>query len=273
MKKLCNSGEIPLLFVRYSFIIIPICSKEGLRLGELIAIVSGKGGTGKTSLCAGIAQALAENGETVLCIDCDVGMRNLDIALGLSHLGALSFQEAVEYGLDKAARHPEFPNIRFLTAPMNCSVSAVNLADFGVLLLQARQCFDYILLDAPAGVEAGFRLAAGHADRLIVVTGSDPASVRDAGRAGQLLRAMGKQNVRLIVNRIAPRTVKAMGLTVDDIMDNTGLPLLGIVPEDPDVVLAAAFEQPLLKYTKKGAAAACRRIAQRIQGRRVPVSL
>lgn len=242
-------------------------------MGELIAIVSGKGGTGKTSLCAGMAQALAEKGEKVLCIDCDVGMRNLDIALGLSHLGALSFQEAVEYGLDKAAQHPDFPGIRFLTAPMNCPVSAVDPADFGALWQQARQQFDYILLDAPAGIEAGFHLAACHADRIVVVAGSDPASVRDAGRAGQLLHTMGKDNVRLIVNRIDTRTVKAMGLTVDDIMDRTGLPLLGIVPEDPEVVLAAAFEKPLLKYTKKGAAAACRRIAQRIQGRRVPVSL
>lgn len=242
-------------------------------MGELIAIVSGKGGTGKTSLCAGIAQALAESGEKVLCIDCDVGMRNLDIALGLSHMGALSFQEAREYGLDKAAQHPYYPTLRFLTAPMNCSVDAVDPEDFGELLNEARSLYDYTLLDAPAGIEAGFYLAARFADRIVVVTGSDPASVRDAGRAGQLLQAMDKTNVRIIVNRIDPKMVKAMHLTVDDIMDRTGLPLLGIVPEDPEVVLAAAFETPLLKYGRKGAADACRRIAKRIQGRRVPVSL
>ena len=262
-----------MLFVRYCFIIMLICSKEGLGLGELIAIVSGKGGTGKTSLCAGIAQALAEGGEPVLCIDCDVGLRNLDIALGLSHLGALSFQEALEYGLDKASQHPQFPALQFLTAPMNCSSGSVDMEDFRKLLEQARSRYAYVLLDAPAGIEAGFHLAACHAERIVVVAGSDPASVRDAARAGQILRAMGKENVRLIVNRIAPKMVKAMRLTVDDIMDRTGLPLLGIVPEDPEVVLAAAFETPLLKYTKKGAAAACRRIAKRIQGRRVPVSL
>ena len=241
-------------------------------VGELIAIVSGKGGTGKTSLCAGIGQALSED-QRVLCIDCDVGMRNLDIALGLSHMGALSFQEALEYGLEKAAQHPQFSNLFFLTAPMNCTTSSVDIAGFAQLLEQARSRFDYVLLDAPAGVEAGFHLAACHADRIVVVTGSDPASVRDAGRAGQLLRSMGKQNVRIIVNRIHPKMIKTMRLTVDDIMDRTGLPLLGIVPEDPEVVLAATFEQPLLKHTKKGAAAACRRIAKRIQGRRVPVSL
>ena len=242
-------------------------------MGELIAILSGKGGTGKTSLCAGIAQALAENGEAVLCIDCDVGMRNLDIALGLSQMGALSFQEALAYGLDKATQHPDYPKLSFLTAPMNCSADAVDPQGFAKLLQDARSRFDYILLDAPAGIDAGFRLAARHADRIVLVTGSDPASVRDVGRAGQLLRAMEKTNIRIIVNRIDPRMVKAMRLTVDDIMDRTGLPLLGIVPEDPQVVLAAAFEQPLLKHERKGAAAACRRIAKRIQGRRVPVSL
>ena len=242
-------------------------------MGELIAIVSGKGGTGKTSLCAGIAQALAERGEHVLCIDCDVGMRNLDIALGLSHMGALSFQEAVQYGLEKCTQHPDFSNLHFLTAPMNCSAGAVNTEEFGKLLQAARSRYDYTLLDAPAGIEAGFRLAACHADRIVVVTGADPASVRDAGRAGQLLHSMGKNNVRIIVNRIDLKMVKAMRLTVDDIMDRTGLPLLGIVPEDHEVVLSAAFERPLLKYGRKGAAAACRRIAERIQGRRVPVSL
>lgn len=242
-------------------------------MGELIAIVSGKGGTGKTSLCAGIGQALAENGEQVLCIDCDVGMRNLDIALGISDLDTLSFQEVLNYGLNWATKHPKFETLSFLTAPMNCSADSVNKADFARLLEEARARFDYVLMDAPAGIEAGFQLAACHADRVIVVTGSDPASVRDAGRAGQLLHDMGKTNVRIVVNRIHPKMVKAMKLTVDDIMDRTGLPLLGIVPEDPEMVLAAAFETPLLKYTQKGAAAACRRIGKRIQGRRVPVTL
>ena len=242
-------------------------------MGELIAIVSGKGGTGKTTICAGIAEALARDGEKVLCIDCDVGLRNLDIALGISALGALSFTEAAQYGLQKATVHPDFPQLSFLTAPMTCCADAVDMDAFGVLLQQAREYFGYVLLDAPAGIEAGFRLAARFADRVVVVTGADPASVRDAGRAGQLLRRMGKENIRMIVNRIHPKMIRAMKLTVDDIMDRAGLPLLGIVPEDPEVVLAAAWEMPLLKHTKKGAAAACRRIAKRIQGRRVPVSL
>ena len=242
-------------------------------MAEVIAIVSGKGGTGKTSLCAGIAQALATGDRKVLCIDCDVGLRNLDIALGISHMGALSFQEALSYGVEHAAKHPEFTGLSFLTAPMNCPMDAISAEEFGQLVEKAKEHFAYVLLDAPAGIEAGFRLAARYADRVIVVTGADPASMRDAARSGQLLHDMGKDNVRIIVNRVNPKTVRAMGVTVDDVMDRVGLPLLGIVPEDSAVVLSAAFEKPLLLQTKKGAAAACRRIAKRILGLKVPVTL
>ena len=175
-------------------------------MAEVIAIVSGKGGTGKTSLCAGLAQALVSGEKTVLCIDCDVGLRNLDIALGISQMGALSFQEALTYGVENAAEHPDFEGLFFLTAPMNCPVEDIDEEEFGMLLSKAREQFDYILLDAPAGIEAGFRLAARFADRAVVVTGADPASIRDAGRSGQLLHEMGKTNVRIIVNRSDPRT-------------------------------------------------------------------
>lgn len=244
-------------------------------MGELVAILSGKGGTGKTSVCAGIAAALALRGERVLCIDCDVGLRNLDIALGLSQIGTLSFLEVCRdgYPLDMATVHPLYPKLSFLTAPMNCPTDAIDQNAFADMLNEARKKFSFVLLDAPAGIETGFNLAARFADRILLVTGSDPAAVRDAQRAGEVLELMGKKNVRLIVNRIDKKMVSAMNLTVDDIMDEAGLPLLGIVPEDPSVVLAAAFKQPLHAYTRKGASAACKRIAKRLQGLSVPVSL
>ena len=244
-------------------------------MGEIIAVLSGKGGTGKTSVCAGVATALAQAGEQVLCIDCDVGLRNLDIALGLSEVGTLSFLEVSrgDYGLDMVTRHPVFPNLAFLTAPMNCPVEEIDQSAFGEMLEKARRQYHYIFLDAPAGIEAGFSMAARHADRVMLVTGADPAAVRDAARAAELLELMDKNNVRLVVNRISKRMAAAMDLTVDDVMDRAGLPLLGLVPEDPDMVLAAAFKQPLLGYTQKGAAAACRRIARRIQGFSVAIGL
>ena len=244
-------------------------------MGELIAILSGKGGTGKTSLCAGIAEALALQGEKVLCIDCDVGLRNLDIALGISQIGGLSFMDVCSggYSLDNATRHPVYPGISFLTAPVNCPVEEVDPADFAKMLESARNKFSYILLDAPAGIETGFKLVARFCDRAILVTGADPASIRDASRAADVLETMGKENIRMVINRVRPKLFTTMGVTVDDIMDQSGLPLLGIVPEDQSMILAAAFRQPLLGYGKKGAAAACKRIARRIRGQYVPVKI
>jgi len=244
-------------------------------MGELIAVLSGKGGTGKTSVCAGVATALAESGVNVLCIDCDIGLRNLDISLGISQISALSFVDVCQggYSLEQAARHPLFPNLHFLTAPMNCLPEQVDQQTFAAVLRRARELYHYVFLDAPAGIDAGFQLAARFADRVLLVTGPDPAAVRDATRAGELLELMGKRDVRMVVNRINKKMVSAMSMTVDDVMDRAGLPLIGVVPEDPSVTLAAAFGTPLIRRTKRGAGAACRRIAKRIQGLSQPITL
>lgn len=245
-------------------------------MGELFAVLSGKGGTGKTSVCAGIATALAEEGKKVLCIDCDVGLRNLDISLGLSDCGALSFLDVAEghYPLEQAAVHPAYPTLSFLTAPMNRPVEQIETASFSAMLRQARKEFDYIFLDAPAGVDAGFRLVSAAADRFLLVTGSGPAAVRDAARVGDLLELMGKKDVRLVVNRVDRELLSTVRVTIDDVMDSAGLPLSGVVLEDPYVTLAASFGQPLLKYAKRSPAAkAYRKIARRIQGLHEPITL
>lgn len=245
-------------------------------MGELLAVLSGKGGTGKTSVCAGVATALAASGKRVLCIDCDVGLRNLDLSLGLSDSGAVSFVEVCRgiYPLQQAARHPVYESLSFLTAPVSCPWEEIDGAAFGRLLQQARSLFDYVLMDAPAGVEQGFRLAAAHADRCLLVTGASPAAIRDAARTGQLLEQMGKKQIRLIVNRVERELIETMAVTIDDIMDAAGLPLLGVVPEDPNVTLAAAFGEPLLRFYKRSEAGkAFRRIANRIQGLSEPISI
>ena len=211
-------------------------------MGSVIAVLSGKGGTGKTSVCAGVSVALASAGLRVLCVDCDVGLRNLDISLGLSDSGALSFLDISEggYSLDRAETHPDHPNLAFLTAPVNRSVEQIDQNAFYDMLRQARTMFDYIFLDAPAGVDAGFHLASTAADRCILVTGSGPAAVRDAARVGELLELAGKGDVRLVVNRVDRTMLSILNQTIDDVMDAAGLPLLGVVLEDPDVTLAAA---------------------------------
>ena len=245
-------------------------------MGELFAVLCGKGGTGKTSVCAGIATALAEEGKRVLCIDCDVGLRNLDISLGISDSGALSFLDITEgnYPIERAAKHPVYPNLSFLTAPMNCPVEKIDAESFGKMLRQARAEFDYIFLDAPAGVDAGFRLVSAAADRFLLVTGAGPAAVRDADRVGDLVELMGKKDDRLVVNRVDRDMLSMVRLTIDDVMDSAGLPLTGIVLEDPNVTLAASFGQPLLKYARRSPAAkAYRKIAKRIQGFHEPITL
>lgn len=244
-------------------------------MGEVLAVLSGKGGTGKTSVCAGLATALAAEGLRVLCIDCDVGLRNLDISLGMSDSSALSFWEVFHggYPLSAAAKHPMYPTLCFLTAPMNCSIGSINPEVFRTALLDARRQFDYIFLDAPAGVDAGFRLVSSAADRFLLVTGFGPASVRDAARVGELLELRGKMDVRLIVNRVDREMFSTLRTTIDDVMDNAGLPLAGVVPEDPCVTLAASFGRPLLQYSPRcPAAKACRRIARRIQGFHEPIT-
>lgn len=244
-------------------------------MGEVIAVLSGKGGTGKTSVCAGVAIALAESGEKVLCIDCDVGLRNLDISLGISDSGALSFLDVAQggYELSCAAVHPQYATLSFLTAPMNCPVEKISPEAFGEMLHKARQMFDYIFLDAAAGVDAGFRLVAEFADRHVLVTGPGPAAVRDASRVGELLELMGKKEVRMIVNRVDKSVLSYLRVTIDDVMDTTGLPLLGVVLEDGNVVLAAACGMSLLRYHKRSPAVqAFKRIAKRIQGMPVPIT-
>lgn len=245
-------------------------------MGEIIAVLSGKGGTGKTSLCAGLASALALQGKRILCVDCDVGLRNLDISLGMADCAGLSFLDVCQGGapLEDAPRHPTLPGLRFLTAPMHCPPEDIDPERFSRFLRDARDSFDYLFLDAPAGVDAGFRLVSAPADRVILVTLPSPAAIRDACRVGELLELAGKHAVRLVVNRVDKNMLGSLQMTIDDVMDNAGLPLLGIVMEDPHVTLAAAFGKSLPEYAPRCAAAkALTRIANRLQGFPEPMKL
>ena len=231
-------------------------------------------GTGKTSVCAGVGIALASSGARVLCVDCDIGLRNLDISLGLSDAGALSFLDVSEgsYALSDAAVHPDYPSLSFLTAPMNRSAEKIDGDAFRDFLRQAKKSFDFIFLDAPAGVDAAFRLVSSAADRFLLVTGSGPAAIRDAARVGELLELMGKTDVRLVVNRVDKSMLSVLKMTIDDIMDSAGLPLIGIVLEDSQVPLAAACSVPVLRFSKRcDAVAAYKNIARRLQGLKEPI--
>lgn len=247
----------------------------GIGLGQVLAVISGKGGTGKTSLCAGVACALAQMGQKVLCIDADVGLRNLDLSLGLTLEPALCFTDVMRgtYPLDKATAHPQSPSLHFLTAPVSEAPEEIDPEAFRDLLYRVRSQYDWCLVDAPAGIGAGFQLAVRWADQAMVVTGSDPAALRDGARTAQALDGLSQAEARLVVNRIRRKFFRTTRFTVDDCMDQVGLPLLGLVPEDETVALAAARGLALLQLPakRKSAAAACCNIAGRLLGKRIPL--
>ncbi len=240
-------------------------------MGTAIVITSGKGGTGKTSLTGGIAAALSKLGKSVLCIDMDIGLRNLDIALGLNDRALMDFTDVAEgrCPLSRAAvAHPDLPGLFLLTAPMTLSPT-LRKEDFRALLNTARTYYDYILIDSPAGLGMGFQLSTCGADRAIVVATNDATSLRDAQRTVSELDQI--HQVHLIMNRIQPKLLRKLRTTIDDAMNTAGLPLLGVVPEDPQVMLSANLGQPLVTQGKKGAALACWNIATRLDGTQVPI--
>lgn len=241
-------------------------------MGSVIVITSGKGGTGKTSLTGGVGAALAQQGKQVLCLDADVGLRNLDLALGMADAALMDFSDVLagRCELSRAvAPHLTIPGLFLLTAPLSLPEGFAGEDAFRALLQEARQQYDYVLIDAPAGLGLGFRLAVCGADRAVVVATSDPASLRDAQRVVTELN--GIDPVHLVVNRVRGRLLRRLGATIDDAMDAVGLPLLGLVPEDVQVVLAAGSGRPVCQVTQKGAALAYANIARRIAGEQVPL--
>lgn len=242
-------------------------------MGTVIVVTSGKGGTGKTTLTAGISSCLAAIGHRVLCIDMDIGLRNLDISLGMSDRAVMDFSDVVEgrCTLERgAAGHPVIEGLYLLTAPMRLPAGHITNDQMQAFLEQAKSMFDYVIIDSPAGIGSGFQLASAGADRAIVVTTNDPSALRDAQRTvTELARRL--PDIHLIMNRIQPKVLKQLRTTIDDAMDTAGLPLLGVVPEDPQVTLALGSGQPLVLASRRGAAVACLNIARRIDGQRIPL--
>lgn len=244
------------------------------RQGQCIAVVSGKGGTGKTSFTAGVGAALALSGRRVLCLDCDVGLRNLDLALGLSDRALMDFSDVAQgrCSLNEAVvEHPRLPGLFLLTAPVRSRGRPVTEEQMTQLLRDIRGQFDYCLLDAPAGLGEYFRLATAAADRCIVVTTTDPPALRDAQHTVMELSRFPRGRLHLVVNRVRGKLLRSMHATIDDAIDTAGLPLLGVIPEDDTLPLAQSRGAALLLVSTAGASAAYRNIARRITGARVPL--
>ncbi len=243
-------------------------------MGKVIVVASGKGGTGKTTSVGAISSCLAALGHKTLCMDCDAGLRNLDIIIGMSEYVVSDFSDVLGglVSLDEAiSEHPSISGLFFLPAPAFSRPEDIDPDAMASLVEQIRENFDYCLIDAPAGIGPGFRLAAGSADMAIIVSTGDISSLRDGQRVAEELRNMGIDEIRLIVNRVYPRSFRRIGATIDDAIDTVGAILIGLVEEDEAVFFSSNSETPLILIERKKAALQFLRIAQRVAGERIPL--
>lgn len=241
---------------------------------KVITITSGKGGVGKTTMTANIAASLAGDGDKVVCIDADIGLRNLDVVLGLENRIVYDLVDVIEgrCRLRQAMiRDKRLPELFLIPAAQTRDKSAVSPSDMVRLCNELREESDWILIDSPAGIERGFRNAVAPADIVIVVTNPEVSAVRDADRIIGLIEAEEKGPARLVINRIKPDMVKRGDmLTVDDILELLAVELIGVVPEDDRVILSTNRGMPISLDGKSPAGQAFRNTALRIKGEVIP---
>ena len=242
-------------------------------MGEVIVITSGKGGVGKTTSSATIGTGLAKLDKSVLMIDTDIGLRNLDVVMGLENRIVYNLVDVIEgeCRLKQALiKDRHYPNLQLLPSAQTKDKSAVRPEQMIKLINGLKKNFDYIILDCPAGIEQGFRNAIAAADRALVVTTPEVSAIRDADRIIGLLEEKGIRRNHLIVNRLRPELVKRGDMmSAQDIIDLLGVPLIGVIPDDEAVIVATNQGQSLIEgETLPGQA--YRNIVRRIAGEDVP---
>ena len=243
-------------------------------MGKIIAVASGKGGTGKTTTVAAVSSCLAVLGHKTLCIDFDAGLKNLDLALCMNEYTIADYTDVLRGRLDlmdACHEHPMLPNLFFLAAPQTRDPEPPNSRDVLNMLDEARNKFDYCFVDSPSGIGEGFRLAHTGADMSVIVTIGELPAMRDAQRAAEIARTMGTGELRLLVNRVLPDNYKKLRTTIDNVIDAVGAQLLGVVREDLFVVLSLHENTPLVLYNKRLSAYDFFDAARRITGENVPL--
>ena len=242
---------------------------------RVIVITSGKGGVGKTTTTANIGAALADKGHKVLLIDTDIGLRNLDVVMGLENRIVYDLIDVIEgrCRISQALiKDKRCPNLVLLPAAQIRDKNDVNADQMKELISSLKDSFDYILIDCPAGIEQGFKNAIAAANEAIVVTTPEVSATRDADRIIGLLEAAGIKNPRLVINRLRIDMVKDKNmLSVEDILDILAVKLLGVVPDDENVVISTNKGEPLVYKGDSLAAKAFKNIASRIEGVEVPL--
>ena len=243
-------------------------------MGEVIVITSGKGGVGKTTTTANIGTGLASLGYKVVMADTDIGLRNLDIVLGLENRIVYDIVDVVhgQCRLKQALiRDKRFEDLFLLPASQTRDKSAVTGEQLQQLFQELKEEHDYVLVDCPAGIEGGFKNAIAGADSAIVVTNPEVSAVRDADRIVGLLEANDLRNPKLIINRIRPDMVKQGNMMdIDDLLEILAIDLIGTVPEDEAIVISTNKGEPAVLDKNSIAGQAYKDIALRITGEDVP---
>ena len=242
-------------------------------MGEVIVITSGKGGVGKTTSSANIGTGLAKLNKKVVLIDTDIGLRNLDVVLGLENRIVYNLVDVIEGNCkikQALIRDKRYENLFLLPAAQTKDKTSVTPEQMKKLTDELKQDYDYIILDCPAGIEQGFKNAIAGADRALVVTTPEVSAVRDADRIIGLLEANEIKKTHLIVNRLRPEMVKRGDMmSADDVIDILAIELIGQVPDDESIVVATNNGEPLVGDNSL-AGQAYMNICRRITGEQVP---
>ena len=246
-------------------------------MGEVIVITSGKGGVGKTTTTANLGSALALKGKKVALVDTDIGLRNLDVVMGLENRIVYDIVDVVEEKckLKQALiKDKRFNELYLLPAAQTRDKSAVNEEQMKELTDKLREDFDYILIDCPARIEQASKNAIAGADRAIVVTTAEISSIRDADRIIGLLEASEIKNPELIINRLRPNMVKkGEMMDVDDIVDLLSIDLIGVVPDDEFIITQTNKGEPVVTNKKAPSGRAYIETARRILGENIDVTI
>ena len=246
-------------------------------MGEVIVITSGKGGVGKTTTTANLGSALAMRGKKVVLLDTDIGLRNLDVVMGLENRIVYDIVDVIEgkCKLRQALiKDKRFTDLFLLPAAQTRDKDAINEDEMIRLTQRLKEEFDYIIVDCPAGIEQGFKNAISGADRAIVVTNAEISSIRDADRIIGLLEASNIRNPELIINRIRPDMVKrGEMMDVEDILDLLSIDLIGVVPEDENIITQTNKGEPAVANKKAASGKAYIEIARRILGENVEITI
>ncbi|NLE77008.1 MAG: septum site-determining protein MinD [Chloroflexi bacterium] len=241
---------------------------------RIVTITSGKGGVGKTTTTANLGVALALSGKRVVTVDTDIGLRNLDVMLGLENRIVYDVVDVVEgrCRLHQALiRDKRLPQLHLLPAAQTRDKTAVNADDLTAVCEQLRPDFDFVIIDSPAGIEQGFQTAVAPADLVLIITTPEVAAVRDADRVIGLAEANDKGPAQLIINRLKPGLVRRGDmLSTADVVEILAIDLIGIVPEDEQIIVAANRGKPVAFESNTQAGMAFRNIARRLNGEEVP---